>query len=180
MTNSPVAATVITKQSSETMEVIQSFKQASPFQIPAQTRFEQLHVSGWRLGHFERSYLTMSFWLGPATVLHRYQSQSPESGHTTTDRGHGFALTVSNCRCLPLRLELALSWKIKWFKPQTTSSLHWSLALPPIIDLTSPILTFIVRGDVEGMKMEFSSRRATPCDTFMDGATLLHVCGLEL
>ena len=94
-----------------------------------------------------------------------------------SNQGYGLTLAFGNRLFLPLRFELALFWMTMCSKPQMCSSLHWNLSLPPVIDYTSPIVTLLAIGDVEGIKDEFSSRRATPFDTFVDGTTLLHVRG---
>lgn len=142
----------------------------------AKIRREQLHVRSWLSKFYEGAHFTFSLWFGPGDVLSQHGTQNPKSDDHDGTSGYGAALAFGNRLGLPLRLELMILWSYAWYESQLASSLRWNISLPPIIDYSKAIMDLLIVGNVDGMKEEFSMKRATPFDTCIDGTTLLHVC----
>lgn len=124
----------------------------------------------------ESDPLRFLLWLGPITVQQWHNSWSLDSNGLKSGHGYGIALATASQFYCPFRFELMVSLMRNWKGPGVNFSIHWNLFCPRIVPWNASIVDLALRGDVDAMKGEFSTRHSTPFDVLPGGLTLLHVC----
>lgn len=124
----------------------------------------------------ESNPLRFLMWLGPITGQQWYNCRSLDSNGVDSGYGYGIALATASQFYCPFRFEVMVSLMRNWKGPSVNFSIHWNLFCPRIVPWNASIVDLALRGDVDAMKGEFSSRNSTPFDVLPGGLTLLHVC----
>ncbi|EPS45998.1 hypothetical protein H072_18 [Dactylellina haptotyla CBS 200.50] len=114
----------------------------------------------------------------PQLLMGRWVLKVCSIDNASADRPHmkgfGFQLTYLFPLWMFLRFAILYSFFVEYDARKRQFSIQRSIAFPSIVDPGSDVMLFAKHGNVEGLKMLFSTGRARPTDADITGITPLH------
>jgi hypothetical protein len=120
--------------------------------------------------------IKVTLWRGPLYVQRWHPSRQPAFGSLPQDQGYGVGISFAFPSPYFTNATFTTFFLRQFNKSWMSTSVHWNLSLPAVVEKDSEIMEFASLGNLEAMLELFRSGRATPTDVTLDGSSLLHVC----
>jgi hypothetical protein len=143
-----------------------------------ESHIQPISVRATRMCQQNTRYIKVTLWRGPLYVQRWRPSRQPAFGPLPQDQGYGAGISFTFASPYFTNATFTTSFLRQFNKSWMSTSVHWNLSLPAVVEKDSEIVEFASLGNLEAMLELFRSGRATPTDITPDGSSLLHVCSL--